>query len=294
VFPGQRQIRTGMPLRGNGHADHDLRQVIAVAPGFAEHAEPGQLLVASAGRAVVLAGLARLFAAACGDGTAAGVPEHRLVLAVHLEAGRGGVEEQQVDFEVQRGRDLAEHLLLQGVPDLVQPVHRPVARVVGGSGQPVDMRCAADPVRRRELGGRGQRPVRDQREQHPPGGRVPPGPAQHRRHDLADPQPLPQLVPQVRPAEGDRAGIGQLRGCPGRLLSLAEQPTQRPGQPLHRGPVQLVLPAEAVHDPHPRGLRHRVPLVLDQLHVADGAAIVVPPCRSAHQHVTRSSRSVTA
>src|SRR5256885_9543082 len=30
---------------------------------------------------------------------------------------------------------------------------------------------------------------------------------------------------------------------------------------------------------------HRVPLVVDELHVADGAAVLVPPRRSAHEHV---------
>jgi SRSO17 transposase len=46
-----------------------------------------------------------------------------------------------------------------------------------------------------------------QREQHPLRRRVAAGPAPHRGHGLADTQPLPQLVQQVRPAEGDRPGI---------------------------------------------------------------------------------------
>ena len=176
--------------------------------------------------------------------------------------------------------------------DPVQPVHRPVARIVGRGRQPVDVRLAAGPVRRGELGGRVQRPVGDQRERHPLRHRVPPGPAQQRGHDLADPQPLPQLVQQVGPAEGDRPRIGQLRGGPGGLL--AEEAAQRPGQPLDRGPVELVLPAEAVHHPHPRQLRRRVPLVLDELHVADGAAVLVQPRRRAHEHVITINRNVPA
>jgi hypothetical protein len=173
-----------------------------VVLGVAEHAEPARLRAVLAGRALVPAGLAPVPAA--GDGTAVLAPRHRLVFLVHLEIGRGGIEEQQIHFKVQGGRDLAEHLPLQGVPDLVQPVHRPVARVVGRGRQPVDMGLAAGPVRGGELGGRVQRPVGDQREQHPLRGRVAAGPAQHRGHGLADPQPLPQLVQQVGPPVGNR------------------------------------------------------------------------------------------
>ena len=277
--------------------------------GLAEHAEPGRLLAVPAIPAVLVPaglafsrGLVTALAAGpvlaggviAGDGVAVLVPQDWLVLDLHLEVGGGGVEEQQVHLQVQQARDPVEDLPLQGVPDFQEPVHRPVAGVVGSGGQLVDVRLAAGPVRRGELGGRVQRPVRDQREQHPLRHRVPAGPGQRRGHDLADPQPLPQLVQQVRAAEGDRAGVGQLRGRPGRVLVLAEQAAQRPGQPLHRGPVQLILPAEAVHHPHPRGLRRRVPLVLDQLHVADGAAVLVPPRRGAHEHVTRLYRSVAA
>ena len=49
-----------------------------------------------------------------------------------LEVGGGGVEEQQVHFEVQQVGDLAKYTCLSRSPrDGVQPVHRPVARVVG-------------------------------------------------------------------------------------------------------------------------------------------------------------------
>ena len=216
------------------------------------------------------------------------VPRHRLVFLVELEVGAGGVEEQQVHLEVEQVRDLAEDLPLHRVADLVQPVHRPVARVVAGLGQPVDPGFAAHPVRGGELGGGVQRPVGDQGEQHPLRGGVAAGRAEPGGQDRADAQPLPQLVQQPRPAEGDRPGVGQARLPQRRRPARLQQPAQRPGQPLDRGLVDLVLAAEVVQHPHLRRLGGRVPLVVDQLQVAHRGAVLVPPRRGAHEHVTRS------
>ena len=49
---------------------------------------------------------------------------------VGLPVGRGGVEEQQIDLEVEQARDREEHPLLQSWQRGVQEVHRPVAGVV--------------------------------------------------------------------------------------------------------------------------------------------------------------------
>src|ERR1035438_3968935 len=78
------------PAAGDGHADHDLGQVVAVVLGVAEHAEPARLRAVLAGRALVPAALAPVLAA--GDGIAVLVPRHWLVLGVQLEVGAGGVE----------------------------------------------------------------------------------------------------------------------------------------------------------------------------------------------------------
>ena len=133
---------------------------------------------------VVLAGL-----------LAAPVPNSFLVGVLHLEVRRGGVEEQQVHFQVQQVRDLVEDLLLNVAADRVQPVHRPVARVVGHGAEPVDLHVAAHPLGRGQLGRGGERPVGDQAEQHPlsRGGVPRPAPARagEAGQDLRDAEPVP-------------------------------------------------------------------------------------------------------
>jgi hypothetical protein len=134
---------------GDRHADHDLRQVVAVVLGLAVAANPRLLAVT-----IAVAGL--------GQPVAALVPGDRRIRLIQLEVGGGGVEEQQVDLEVEEVGDLAEHLALQGGVDLQQPVHRPVAGVIGRLGQPRDGHVVADPAGGGQLRRRGQRPVGDQ------------------------------------------------------------------------------------------------------------------------------------
>ncbi len=88
---------------------------------------------------------------------------------VEFEVGGGGVEEQQVDFQVQQGGHRPEDFLLQGVGDLAQPVHGPVAGVVVGGGQARKVHVVGDPVGGGELRRGRQCPVGDQREQVLPG-----------------------------------------------------------------------------------------------------------------------------
>jgi hypothetical protein len=141
------------PVPRDGHPDHDLRQVIAGVLRLAEGTEPD-----------LIRGLAVLF-----SGCAVVRQEAALVVAgdgfvglLQLEVGAGGVEEQQVDLEVEEVSDLVEHPLLQVVGHLVEPVHRPVAGVVVGGRQALDMRVVCDPVRGGQLGRRSQGPVRNQ------------------------------------------------------------------------------------------------------------------------------------
>jgi hypothetical protein len=56
--------------------------------------------------------------AGLGQPTAVVVAGDRGIGLVEFEIGGGGVEEQQVDLEVEEVGDLAEDLLLQGVVDL--------------------------------------------------------------------------------------------------------------------------------------------------------------------------------
>jgi len=95
------------------------------------------------------------------------VAGHRFVGVVQFEVGGGGVEEQQVDLEVEQVRDLVKHRTFQVVAHVVEPVHRPVADIVADLGQPVDVHVMGDPVRGGQLRRRRQRTVGDQPEQHP-------------------------------------------------------------------------------------------------------------------------------
>jgi len=97
-----------------------------------------------------------------------------------------------------------------------------------GLGQAVDVRVMGDPVRCGEFGGRRQRPVGDQGEQHPfGGGHVPAAAAlglSDPAHDLVDLQLVPQVVEDVGAAErhrGDELQIG--RGGRGQRVARLQQ-----------------------------------------------------------------------
>ena len=245
----------GDAVAGDGHADHDLRQVVTAVLGLAVGAEPRCLARVGV---LLVAGL-----------LAAPVPHGFRVGVLHLEVCGGGVEEQQVHFEVQQVRDLVEDLLFEIAADGVQPVHRPVARVVGDSAEAVDVHILAHPLRRGELGRRGQRPVGDQPEQHPLGcGGVPrparvvnlPAAAQHGTRGQVD-DPAVALVDHVLlrgPARQERTAQVYAEHCvpvlPGHLeqqvvadhASIVDQPRGRPQVSGHRAHccLHLVSPAD--------------------------------------------------
>jgi hypothetical protein len=127
------------PLSGDGEPDHDLGQVGPVILGVAERAK----------RRVV-----RLVLGAVG---------------LRFEVGRGGVEEEQVDLEVQEvgagEEDRLLHLRL-GVP-VDEQIERPVGLIVVHRFQPRDRDVLGGPLGRRQLRARRQRPAADEREQHP-------------------------------------------------------------------------------------------------------------------------------
>src|SRR4051794_36707942 len=71
--------------------------------------------------------------------------------------------------------------------------------------------------------------------------------ASRERIAVSMPQPPPQPIQREGPAQ--RAGLGEAqprRAGGGQRLLRAQQPRERTDQPLHRGAVELVLPAEVV------------------------------------------------
>ena len=140
-----------------------------------------------------------------------------------------------------------------------QPVHRPVAGVVGhpvvAAGQAGQVHVVGDPRGRGQLRGRGQGPVGDQREQHPLHHRIPPGAGRpDRRSRVSIPSRCHSRSSSHAPPSGrDSANAspgsptGRARSGPGRRRRVrAHHPGQRGDQPLDRGPVELVGAAEGV------------------------------------------------
>jgi len=78
------------------------------------------------------------------------VAPHRGVGVLGLEVGAGGVEEDQIDFEVEQVGHGVEHPARELLLDLDQPVHRPVAGVIGhgvvAPGQPGQVHVVRDPA----------------------------------------------------------------------------------------------------------------------------------------------------
>ena len=184
VLPGKVQQRTGIPSRVTAIAittcGRSSRWSLE-CPNSRAPSSSGQLLL-------VLVVPAGEFGQLVGD--------------LGLPVGGGGVHEDDVHVQVEQVRDRVEDLggdLLQRVE---QEVHRPVGGVVGEPRAALDEHPLGHPPGRRQLRGRLQRPLRDQREDHPldrlaveppPGG----DPAD-RRPDL---QPFPQPVQHPRPAQ---------------------------------------------------------------------------------------------
>jgi hypothetical protein len=221
-------------VAGDGHADDDLRQVLAGVLGLAVGAKSG-VAHGLLGRRVV------------GQTIAARVPGDGLVTVLGLEVRAGGVEEQQVHLQVEQVGDLEVRLLGQGGLDGEQIVHRPVAGFVTDRFQALYVDVASDPLGRGELAGGGQRPVGDQREQHPLHPRIQPPPGQLTVHDTIEAQTVPQPVECVHPAPRARTDQRQIpRTRRGQRGSRIQQLRERPDQPADRLTVEFVLPAEGV------------------------------------------------
>ena len=159
---------------------------------------------------------------------------------------------------------------------------------------PDNVHVVGDPAGGGELRGRRQRPIRDQREQHPLHDRVPPGPGREAAQQGVDPEPVPQPIEQPCPAQ--RVGLDELqtgnpdhtspiRACRARLDT--DDAGQGGDEALDRGPVELIGATEGVEHLRPRGLRCRVPHVVRQLQIRHLRPVPVPPGRPTHEHATR-------
>jgi hypothetical protein len=124
------------------------------------------------------------------------------LVGIAFEVGARGIEEKQVDLEVEQVRHGEEHCFLDlglGV-SLHQQVHRPIRLVLIHPVQARDRHVVSGPLRGGELGGRVDGPVRDEREQHPLHIRgEPPGPEDAPQRGV-DAELAPQPVQQVRGA----------------------------------------------------------------------------------------------
>jgi hypothetical protein len=246
-------LTLGSALAGHSQPDHDLRQIGSAVLGVAVAAQPT---------------LRRLLAGG--------------LFGVAFEVGAGGVEEQQVDLEVEQVRDGEEHrfLHLRLRVGLDEQVHRPIRLVLIHRSQPGDGGVVAGPLGRGELGARVDRAVGDQREQHPLHIGGEPSLPQHLAQRRVDTELAPQPVEQ--PHRAERPGIGDRQAVADRLphiarggVGFAEVAVDRGDQPAQPVRVELVLPAQVQQ--HLR-LRHAVlAVVVRELDVADHAAVRVAP-----------------
>ncbi len=197
--------------------------------------------------------------------------------AVDLPVGAGGVDEDDVQVQVEQVRDRTEDLpgdLLQG---LEQEVHRPIRLVVGEARQAFDRDPLGDPVGRRQFAARLQRPLRNQGE-HDPLDRLPVQAAAGR--DPADRRPDPEPLPQPvqRPRTAERTGVQDLHlgaFSRSRRLLRGEEPRDRRDQPREGSPVDQLRAAEIVDHLRDRATGLRVPLVVRQLQVAHHRPVTI-------------------
>ena len=263
VLPGKVQTRIGIPVPGDREADHDLGQVGPVVLGVA----------------VVRA-------------EALGRTVGGRVRRVGLEVRAGRVEEEQVDLEVEQVRGRPVHLLGELGLDLQEPVHGPVALVVGELRETRDRDPLAHPGGTRQLGGGGEGPVGDHREERPLGRWVEAPAAQEAGQDLADPEPRPEAVEEPGATAGTRLEVAQLgRHRRRERLTRREGPAQRADQAPDRVGVEFVLAPEVEQDPDLRAAGRRVPLVVGQGQVPNVRAVAVAPPGGPQVHALQRTRT---
>ena len=177
-----------------------------------------------------------------------GLQVGQLVGAVDLPVGGGGVDEDDVDVQVQQVRHRVEDPRRDLAQRVQQEIHCRVSGVVAEPGAVGDRDPLGHPPCGGQLAARRQRPLRHQREQHPLGRAAvdPPtrrDPAQRR----PDAEPVPEPVQHPRPAEAARVQHLDLAGVRGRdRLLRVQEPRDRGHQPGQRVAVHGLGAAEVV------------------------------------------------
>ena len=256
-------------VAGDRHCDHHLGQVVAVVLGLAEPASPA--LDRLADSVVDLR-----FGPQVGP----------LVGAVDLPVGGGGVDEDDVDVQVEQVRDRVEDPRRDLIERIQQEIHGRVRGVVAEPETVGDRDPLGHPTGGGQLAARLQRPLRHQREQHPLGrAALDPttrgDPAQRR----ADTEPVPQLIQHPRPAEAPRVQHLDLAGVRGRdRLPRVQKPRDRGHQPGQRVAVHGIGAAEAMDHLRRGHPGDRVALAMSQLQIADHGAVTVASLRLPQVH----------
>ena len=221
-----------------------------------------------------------------------------LVGVFQFEVGGGGVEEQQVDFEVEQVRDLVEtprSRVARGrraaspspgsrrrrwsavSPSMCTSWLIQSAAASFDDGASARLATSANSTRSVTSTSRG-RPRR----------RVPSGPVSRpfstvwmprRRHSASR--------VNVPPNGRDWQNVSSESALAAVRVGRIEQPGQRGDQPLDRVPVELVLTTEPVEDLRDRPAGDRVPLAVGQVQVADRAVLGLPR-RRLHEHRSRA------
>jgi hypothetical protein len=241
VFPGHTQHLTGMPSRVTAKPITTCARFgreSLLCPASASQRRPR--------RRPRRRRIASLVAVIAGD---------VLVLALDLEVRRGGVQEEQVDLQVEEVGDAPEHLPLDLVMRLEQEVHRAVQLMHVDLREALDVRFIRHPRLDRELAAGIERPVRHQREQEPLDRGAVPALGQQLLQPRRDPEPLPHAIEQVGAAEvlgaqEARVQLDTRRGADLGRLGGIEVPRDARHQPPQGLDIQLVLAAE--REQHPR------------------------------------------
>jgi len=206
-----------------------------------------------------------------------------LVLFVPLEVGRGGVEEQEVHFEVQESGRGEEDFLLDRLVVLQKNIHCAIEMLQGNGGFVAQRHVLVDPLDHAALRVGSKRPVGYHGEDRPLHGRGELAIRNRAGEHSLDSDPLPQFPQKVRPTH--RTGPDEAQGAVAarsrkgrrgfeRILG-GEEPAQALHQTLDGGEIQLLLPAEIVDDLGFGVSLLRIPDVVGELKIGDDRTIGV-------------------